>query len=64
MASGKPRDPIISESSSGDASPKRADLLNGSPRTKSVNNGGPNLRTADDQKHSWPVPDRPYGKGE
>jgi hypothetical protein len=63
MAGGK-RDPIVNPDSSNSGNVKRADLLNGQPRTKSVQHGPPNFRGRDDQKMSFPVPDSPYGKGE
>jgi hypothetical protein len=59
----KPRDPILQDSTGGNASPKRSDLLNGSPRTKSLSEGGPNFTAKADPRSSYPVPDSPYGKG-
>lgn len=55
------RDPIISTGPS-TGSPKRADLLNGSPRTKSAGSSGPNFTATRDMKAGWPKPDSPYGK--
>jgi hypothetical protein len=55
------RDPIIAPPSSGGGSPKRADTLNGSPKTKSISGGGPNFsphKTSDLGKA--PPPNNPY----
>jgi hypothetical protein len=60
----KPRDPILQDSpGTAGGSVKRGDLLNGSPRTKSLSEGGANFTGKADPKGSWPVPDSPYGKG-
>jgi hypothetical protein len=59
------RDAIISPSSSGGANPKRADLLNGQPRTKSLGSQSANYSEAKGSDHwnSAPPPNNPYGKG-
>ena len=57
------RDPIVNEGTPvGGGSVKRGDLLNGSPRTKSLGRGGPNFTDKADPKRSFPVPDSPYGR--
>jgi hypothetical protein len=59
----KERDAIIAERSGGGSSPKRADTLNGEPRTKSASHGGPNFSshtTSDIGKA--PPPNNPYRK--
>lgn len=59
-ATNPPRD-AITQDSSGKASPKRADLLNGKPSTKSAGSAGPNFTKKDNPRSSWPVPNSPYG---
>jgi hypothetical protein len=54
-----PRDPIVADTSSSKASPKRSDTLNGAPRTKSLAGGGPNY-TSNPGENCFPVPDSPY----
>lgn len=44
--------------------PQRADLLNNSPRTKSIAGGGPSFTAGADPKAGHPHPDSPYRKGE
>lgn len=58
----KSRDAITSVGGSS-GSPKRADLLNGKPRTTSAGSKGPGFTKGDD-KSSWPCPSNPYGNGE
>jgi hypothetical protein len=56
----KDRDAVIQETS-GKASPKRSDTLNGEPRTKSVDHGSPNFsahKTSD--LGGPPSPNNPY----
>jgi hypothetical protein len=53
-------DPIIDDSPKSSGSPKRADLLNGEPRTKSLPSSGPNFTKKDDPNQGLPVPNSPY----
>lgn len=55
------RDAITNPASGGGGSPKRADTLNGEPRTKSIEGGGANYsprKTSD--INSAPPPNNPY----
>jgi hypothetical protein len=47
----------------GTGKPRRADLLNNSPRTKAISGGGPNFTEGNTHKSGHPHPDSPYGKG-
>jgi hypothetical protein len=59
----KDRDDIIAPASSSSGSPKRADTLNGSPRTKSIDGGGANYSPHKSSKlNSAPPPNNPYSK--
>lgn len=56
-----PRDPITQDKTGGNGSPKRSDLLNGKPRTKSAGSAGPNFTDKDNPRKGFPVPNSPYG---
>jgi hypothetical protein len=56
------RDPIIAPKSSDSGSPKRADTLNGSPKTKSIDGGGANYSSVSPKDNSAPPPNNPYKK--
>jgi len=59
------RDAIVNPASPSTGSPKRADLLNGAPRTKSLGSQSANYSEAKGSDHwnSAPPPNNPYGKG-
>lgn len=54
------RDSIINPPASGSGSPKRADTLNGSPKTKSISGGGPNFSSNSPKDNNAPSPNNPY----
>lgn len=59
----KKRDAIANDTPASSGSPKRADTLNGVPRTKSIDGGGANYsphKTSD--LNSAPAPNNPYSK--
>jgi hypothetical protein len=58
----KKRDAVIADPSSSTGSPKRADTLNGSPRTKSLGSKPANFseHTTSDAYNSAPPPNNPY----
>jgi hypothetical protein len=61
----KERDAIIAPASSAGSSPKRGDLLNGSPKTKSISGGGANYSPHMSSKlPGAPPPNNPYRKDE
>ena len=57
------RDKIIEPTPSSTGSPKRADTLNGSPKTKSIDGGGPNFSSISPKDRHAPPPNNPYRKG-
>lgn len=57
------RDPII-QPTKGGGSPTRADKLNGTPRTKSIDGGGANYSPQKSSKvNGAPPPNNPYKGG-
>lgn len=58
------RDAIIAPPSGGGSNPKRADTLNGSPKTKSISGGSANFSPHKTSKlPGAPPPNNPYSKG-
>jgi hypothetical protein len=55
----KPRDPITSTGGGG-GSPKRADTLNGEPKTKSISGGDANYSKVSPKDNHAPPPNNPY----
>ena len=55
----KPRDPILATPMGG-GSPKRADTLNGTPKTKSLGSKPANFSSVSPKDKSAPPPNNPY----